>query len=168
MFFYIIIMIVGLGVLLYSSFEISVWGGLYFDRDYLCIERFRKKQKICDALSTLHNVIVSYVGLVLLFGGLIMALHHADIVFYPYLGVGLLLIGVDSLTLNIVSKLCGIDTELTSIKKQWDTQKRVSADNDHEVNMYQGAVRVSRNYLKHNVFYASAIGLASVAYVLTF
>ena len=38
----ILMILLGLSSLIYSFFEIRVWGSLYFDRDTYCVEKFRK------------------------------------------------------------------------------------------------------------------------------
>lgn len=165
MFFYVIISFIGLGISLYSFFEIGVWGGLYFDRDYLCIEKYRKPQKLCDAISTLHNAIVSYCGFVLLFVGLIM-FFHKEINFQISFLVAFMLLAIDQLVLFLVGKFSAIPKVKAAIKNQWDKQKRVSVENDHEVNMYRGAVRVCDSYLKHNLFYLTLLLITFGVYYL--
>ena len=166
MLFYIVISIIGLGISLYSFFEISVWGGLYFDRDYLCIEKYRKPQKLCDVMSALHNAVVSYSGIVLLFAGLIMALHKEAIQFRAWFIVAFLLFLVDFAALYFLGKHGDILSIKAAIKKQWDNQKKVSMENDHEVNMYRGAVRVCDTYPKQNFFYLTLLAVTFAAYCL--
>ena len=167
MFFYIIISFIGLGISLYAFFEISVWGGLYFDRDYLCIEKYRKPQKLCDAISVLHNIIVSYCGIVLLFAGVIMAFHISDVNFGIWFTVAFFLFVVDGLVL-LWAKHSDIPKVGNAIKEQWDKQKRVSLENDHEVNMYRGAIRVCVKYGIHNIFHLTLLLITYIVYCFVF
>ena len=47
----------------------------------------------------------------------------------------------------------------TSIANQWHTQKHITPENNHEVNLYRGTVRVTQQYPKHIV----AMGVCMLA-----
>lgn len=66
----ILMILLGLSTLVYSFFEIRVWGGLYFERDYHCIERFRKQNKVTDLVSCIHNIAKCAFGLAVVIAGL--------------------------------------------------------------------------------------------------
>ena len=167
MFIYAIISIIGIGISLYAFLEVSVWGGLYFDRDYYCIEKYRKLQKQCDLISAFHNVVVSYFGILIAFTGLIIALNRDDVNLNPWFIVSFVFFVIDEIILYSC-RFTEINKVKVAIKHQWDTQKRVSSENDHEVNMYRGAVRVCDSYRKHNRFFITLFLITWLLYFLKF
>ena len=52
----ILMILLGISTLIYSFFELRVWGSLYFDRDTYCIEKYRKVTKATDLVSCVHNM----------------------------------------------------------------------------------------------------------------
>lgn len=59
----ILMILLGLSMLIYSFFEIRVWGSLFFDRDTYCIEKYRKATKA-------HNITKCVFGFTLILAGL--------------------------------------------------------------------------------------------------
>ena len=146
----ILMILLGISTLVYSFFEIQVWASLYFDRDYLCIERFRALNKVTDLVSCVHNATKLVFGLVLVIAGLRRWIpaenwglaHNVALVSF-----GLLV--VDVLVLEGVTRLRGLKELRDEIKAQWRKEKVISKEHDHEVNMYRGTVRVTEQYPKH-------------------
>lgn len=146
----ILMILLGLSTLVYSFFEIRVWGGLYFERDYHCIERFRKQNKVTDLVSCIHNIAKCAFGLAVVIAGLKrwmpeenLGLAHAVL----FVSFGLLV--VDVLALEGATRMRGLKQLRSEIRNQWDKEKVVSKDHDHEVNMYRGTVRVTSDYPRH-------------------
>ena len=167
MLLYFIIFVIGLGIMSYAFFEVNAWSALYFERKYRCIERFRKPQQLCDAISTLHNLIVAYAGVAIGYAGTIMLFNKREVDLSLMLLISMIAIFVDEVVLYLVGKYSAVPDIKRKIKKQWDTQKRVSKDNDHEVNMYNGAVRITEKYTKHNIFYMALTVITWSVLILT-
>lgn len=142
-----IVALVGLSLLVYSLFEISVYGELYFDRDYYCIERFRKAQKATDLVSVLHNIAKGFFGFVLVYYAIVM-LKSLEVNPKWILLTSFSLYCMDAMVSLFVVWKYSLKNQKESIMQQWKTQKRVTADNDHEVNMYRAAVRVTKHPLQ--------------------
>lgn len=145
----ILMIIIGLPVLLFSFGEIKVWGGLYFERDYRCVERLRRTTKSTDLVSLVHNVAKGSFGLVLVVAGLRrwIPVEHLGVV-YTVLVVSVCLLAVDAALMEGVTRARGLKAVRDSLEKQWKGQKRLSPDHNHEVNLYRGTVRVTREYPK--------------------
>jgi hypothetical protein len=62
-------------------------------------------------------------------------------------------------------RLRGIRGIRDAIQAQWDAQKRVSPDNDHEVNMMRGAERVTMTYPRHVVIVGACLVLMRVFFL---
>ena len=117
----IFMILLGLSMLIYSFFEIRVYGSLYFDRDVYCIEKFRKSTKATDLVSCIHNIAKCAFGFTLIIVGLKRWMPESS---YAVVGAS---------------------------ANQWHTQKHITPENNHEVNLYRGAVRVTQQYPKHIV-----------------
>lgn len=157
--------ILGISVLVYSFFEIRVWGSLYFDRDYYCIERMRKQTKLADALSVLHNAVKLFFGITVIVTALRrwipvenQALAHMVLL----VSFGLLV--VDILALEGFTRARGLRELRDGIRQQWKKEKRISADHDHEVNLYRGTVRVTETYPKHVITMVICIGIMQLLF----
>ena len=150
MFISILMIMISLPILLFSYGEIKVWGGLYFERDYRCVERLRKTTKATDLVSLVHNVAKGTFGLALLVAGLRrwIPVEHLGIV-YSTLVISIVLLVVDAAVMEGVTRVDGLKEVRDSLEKQWKEQKRLSPDHNHEVNLYRGTVRVTREYPKH-------------------
>lgn len=146
--------------MVYALFEIGVWGDLYFDRDYYCIEKYRSPQKRCDAISVFHNLSASFFGEVVAFTGTVILTGRRDIDLSPWYLGSLSALILDALILFLAVTRSGLPAIRDSIKMQWDTQKRVSDENDHEVNMYRGAVRVCSSYPRHTLYFLTILLVA--------
>lgn len=146
----VLMILLGISTLVYSFFEIRVWGSLYFDRDYLCIERFRAQNKVTDLVSCIHNATKLVFGLVLVMAGLRrwMPVENWGLAHTAAL-VSFALLIVDVLTLEGATRLRGLRELRDEIKAQWKKEKRISKEHDHEVNMYRGTVRVTEQYPRH-------------------
>ena len=53
------------------------------------------------------------------------------------------------LALEGATRMRGLKQLRSEIRNQWDKEKVVSKDHDHEVNMYRGTVRVTSDYPRH-------------------
>lgn len=146
----ILMILLGLSMLIYSFFEIQTYGALYFDRDYYCIEKFRKSTKATDLVSCIHNIANCAFGFTLIIVGLKRWMPESS---YAVVGASLLvsfaILVLDVLVLEGVTRALRLKEIRTSIANQWHTQKHITPENNHEVNLYRGAVRVTQQYPKH-------------------
>lgn len=146
----IFMILLGLSMLIYSFFEIRVYGSLYFDRDVYCIEKFRKSTKATDLVSCIHNIAKCAFGFTLIIVGLKRWMPESS---YAVVGASLLvsfaILVLDVLVLEGVTRALRLKEIRTSIANQWHTQKHITPENNHEVNLYRGAVRVTQQYPKH-------------------
>lgn len=166
MFLNVIMLFAGLWVLVYSFCEIRVWGSLYFDRNYFCIERFRSAQKATDLLSCLHNAMLLLFGFLLVAVALRRCMPENSVGFVRgLLPLSYALLLLDALAMECTVRLRGIRGIRDAIQAQWDAQKRVSPDNDHEVNMMRGAERVTRTYPRHVVIVGASLVLMRVFFL---
>lgn len=152
MLLYAFILIVGVGISLYAFLEISVWGSLYFDRDYRCIEKYRKLQKRSDIISAIHNLFISYSGIVVVFAGVTLLFNRSDINLDWWFFIALVGLVIDRVILQLSIKKWGMLDIKNEIKNMWKKNKKASAENDHEVNMYRGAERICDKYPGNNLF----------------
>lgn len=153
----VVIQMVGVGISLKALFEIGTWSDLYFDRDNYCIEKYRQPQKRCDAISALHNLFVSFFGIVIAYTGVVTMFGRKDVDLEPWFMGSMIGFIVDGVILFITATRSNIPCIRDQIKEQWKTQKRVTDENDHEVNMYRGAVRVCDNYPRHDIYFLSVL-----------
>jgi hypothetical protein len=141
--------IFGLSFFVYSLLESSFYGQVYFDEDYHCIEKFRRPKKAADAVSFLHNMTKAYFG-ALMIAVAVMRLSGNDA---PFLGsfvlAGFALVCLDALVSEAVIRHFRMKQLRDAIWRQWKTQKHVTPENDHEVNMYRGTVRLTMKYPRH-------------------
>ncbi len=146
----ILMILIGLSMFLYSFFEISVWGSLFFDRDTYCIEKFRKTTKATDLASCMHNTTKCFFGFTLMLAGLKRWMPMADhTIVHSTLIVSIVLLILDILVVEGISQTKKLRELRSSIERQWHKEKRVSEEHDHEVNIYRATVRVTQNYPKH-------------------
>ena len=161
-FLLILMIVLGLSFFVYSLLDASVYGQLYFDEDYHCIEKFRKPKKAADAVSFLHNMTKAFFG-ALMIAVAVVRLAGKEV---PYLSnvvlVGFALVCLDALVSQVVIRHFGMKELRHGIKHQWKTQKHVTPENNHEVNMYRGAVRLTEKYPRY------IIGMALFMVVLHF
>ena len=163
MLLYLLMTIMGLSLLVYSFFETSAYGSLYFDRDYHCIEKFRKAEKAADLAACCHNVAKGYFGLVLMLLGL-ARLFQREMLLDNMMVVAFVLTCLDVLVLEVTTRKYGLKDVKESILGQWRKQKRISAEHDHEVNMYRAARRLTVTYPRHLV--AMGCGLLLIKILL--
>ena len=75
----ILMILLGISTLIYSFYELRVWGSLYFDRDIYCIEeKYRKVTKATDLVNCVHNMTKSVFGFTLIVAGLKCWMPVAD------------------------------------------------------------------------------------------
>ena len=148
MLLYVLTLIIGIGISSYAFFEIVMWGGIYFERQYICIDKFMKPQKFCDAISAIHNLFASYVGFVVVASSLIL-LFGRDVDMTVWFIIGFIVMAIDWIMLYIVRKKSDLVMIKNNILTQWHTQKKISDIQNHEVNMYRGCVRVTEKYPKN-------------------
>lgn len=149
--FYLILFFIGGFIFVTSMFNSGSYGALVFDRNYFCPEKYRKVQKATDIISIVHNVAV------MAFGAFVMAFsilhvtvlkgseYNVNLVHSLY-RISLILMVVDfviSIYLNYKHKMANVRDEIWN---QWETQKVVTKDNDHEVNLYRGCKRITNTY----------------------
>ena len=146
----IIIILLGISTLIYSFFEIRVWGSLYFDRDTFCIEKYRKMTKTTDLVSCMHNITKCVFGITLVIAGLRRWIPESnnDMVNTIVVTSYALLI-LDVIIVEGSTRTRKLRDLRSSIEKQWRKEKRVTPEHDHEVNLYRGTVRVTQKYPKH-------------------
>ena len=146
----ILMILLGLSTVLYSFFEIQTWGSLYFARDYYCIERLRRQTKLTDLVSCVHNVAKCAFGIVLLVAGLKRWIPEGNWgLVNMLLVVSFFLLVADVLVLEGATRVKSLRELRLSIEKQWHAEKRFGPEHDHEVNLYRGTVRVTKDYPKH-------------------
>lgn len=146
----ILMILLGLSSLIYSFFEIRVWGSLYFDRDTYCVEKFRKDTKATDLISCMHNMTKCVFGFTLIVAGLKRWMPVSSLgLVYTLLIICFALLVLDILVIEGSTRARKLRELRSSIEQQWNTEKRISPEHDHEVNLYRGAVRVTRKYPKH-------------------
>ena len=147
MFLNILLILLGVSTLMCSFFEARVWGCLYLDREAICIGKYLKTTKATDLVSCVHNVIKCAFGLILILAGLKpwMPESSAGMV-HAAMVVCFAMLVLDILAMEGSARLFRLKELRSSIERQWSTEKRVSAEHDHEVNAYRGAVRVTHRY----------------------
>lgn len=146
----ILMILLGLSMLIYSFFEIRVWGSLYFDRDTYCIEKYRKATKATDLVSCMHNITKCVFGLTLILAGLKRWMPVSNIgVAYTALLVSFALLILDVIVVEGTTQRRKFRELRSSIEQMWGKERRVTPEHDHEVNLYRGTVRVTQQYPKH-------------------
>lgn len=161
----ILMILIGIYISLYSFFEIRVWSSLYFDRDYLCIEKFRKATKTTDLVSCMHNLTSFIFGFTMIVAGMKRWIPESNSrLAYIFLIVCFALLVLDVLVVEVATRARGLKQVCEAIKTQWKTQKHVTPENNHEVNAYRGCVRVTQKYPKHIM----AMGVGMVFMLLFF
>ena len=162
----ILMILLGLSTIIYSFFEIRVWGSLYFARDYYCIERLRRQTKLTDLVSCVHNVAKCAFGIVLLVAGLKRWIPEENWGLVQMLVVvSFALMVVDVLVLEGTTRAKGLRELRVSIQDQWHKEKRIGPEHDHEVNLYRGTVRVTQDYPKH-IIVMGACMIVIMAFIL--
>ena len=159
----ILIALLGISLLFYSLLESRVYGSLYFDRDHYCIERFRRAQKATDIASCCHNVAKGCFGFLLVAIGL-TRFAARDVNLDGIFLMGFSLSCLDALVLELTTRCYHLKETREAIMQQWKSQKRVTAENDHEVNMYRAARRLTVTYPRHLV--AMGCGLLIIKLLL--
>jgi hypothetical protein len=71
---------------------------------------------------------------------------------------------VDILALEGFTRARGLRELRDGIRQQWKKEKRISADHDHEVNLYRGTVRVTETYPKHVITMVICIGIMQLLF----
>ena len=159
----ILMILLGLSMLIYSFFEIRIYGSLFFDRDIYCIEKFRKTTKATDLVSGMHHLAKCTFGFSLIVIGLKRWMPESG---YAAAGTSLLIsfaaLVLDVLILETVTRTRGLKGIRTAIENQWRKQKHFTPEHDHEVNLYRGTVRVTQQYPRHIVAMAAAMLVLSV------
>ena len=146
----ILMVLLGLSTLIYSYFEIRVWGSLYFDRDTYCIEKFRKATKATDLVSCLHNMTKCVFGVTLIvvgFNRLIPITNTGTA--NTALIVSYVTLVLDMVVVELLIHFSRLSELRSSIERQWHIEKHINQDHDHEVNLYRGIVRVTQRYPRH-------------------
>jgi len=159
----ILMILLGLSMIVHSFFEIRVYVSLYSDRDYHCIEKFRKSTKATDLVSLMHNISKFAFGFAMIVIGLRRWMPESSFaVVRASLLVSFAVLAIDVLVLEGVTRAHGLNGIRTAIENQWRKQKHVTPENDHEVNLYRGTVRVTQQYPKHIV----AMGVCMIVLLL--
>lgn len=162
----ILMILLGLSTMIYSFFEIRVWGSLYFARDYHCIERLRKQTKLTDLVSCMHNVAKCMFGIVLLVAGLKRWIPEENWGLVQMLViVSFALMVVDVLMLEGTTRAKSLRELRVSIQDQWHKEKRFGPEHDHEVNLYRGTVRVTQDYPKHIIVMGVCMILLQIFFI---
>lgn len=152
------IILLGSFIFLYSFFEVRVWGSLFFDRDVYCIEKYRKLTKETDLVSCFHNITQCIFGFTLLLIGMRRWINQSSIGFVnTMLIVSFVFIVLDILIMEGASRVRHLRELRLSIEQQWKSEKRITPEHDHEVNLYRGLVRVTQKYPKYII--AMGIGM---------
>lgn len=157
---YAILALTGIIMTIDALGDLNCYGSLFFMRNYYCIERFRKAQKATDVVSCVHNAAKCLFAFLALSGG-VGGMLHRDLPLDGIWIAGAVLLLVDAAVAILITRAYHLREERDAIQAQWDRQKRVSKDNDHEVNMYRGATRVLSAYPK--TMAAMAAGLILMA-----
>ena len=145
----ILTFLVGLSTLVYSCFEIHVWGGLYFDRDSYCIEKFRKITKATDLVSCMHNITRCVFGFTMMLAGMRRWMPETSLgLVYSTLTVCFAFLVLDILVVEGSTRACKLRELRFAIQQQWRVEKHISPEHNHEVNLYRGTVRVTQQYPK--------------------
>lgn len=146
----ILMILLGLSMLIYSLFEVRVWGSLYLERDTYCIEKFRKTTKITDLISCLHNTTKCVFGFTLIVVDLKrwMSVPNTGIANIALIICFVMLV-LDMLVGELLTQARGLRELRSSIERQWHNEKRITQEHDHEVNLYRGIVRVTQRYPRH-------------------
>ena len=142
--------LLGVSTIVYSFFEIRVWGSLYFARDYHCIERLRRQTKLTDFVSCVHNAAKCMFGIVLLYVGMKRWIPEENwgVVQMIFIASFALMV-IDALVLEGSARAGKLRELRVSIHDQWQAEKFFGPEHDHEVNLYRGTVRVTQDYPKH-------------------
>lgn len=162
----ILMIVLGLSTFIYSLFEIRVWGSLYFDRDTYCIEKFRKDTKTTDLVSCMHNMTKCVFGFTLMAAGLKRWMPVASLgSAYTLLIVCFALLVLDILVVEGYTRARKLRELRSSIEQQWNTEKRISPEHDHEVNLYRGTVRVTQKYPKHIIAMGAGMFFLQIIFI---
>lgn len=159
----ILMILLGISTLIYSFFELRVWGSLYFDRDTYCIEKYRKVTKATDLVSCVHNMTKSVFGFTLIVAGLKCWMPVANMkLAYAALIVCFALLVLDVLVVEGFTRARKLRELRSSIEQKWSKEKRVTPEHDHEVNLYRGTVRVTQQYPKHIIAMGACMIVLSI------
>ena len=148
---YYFLIVLGIFVFLYSIIEASIYSSLYFDRAIYCPEKFVIKEKASDIVSIIHYLVLVVFGVSCFLTGYNF-IHAVD---YNILkNIVLICCGfsvVDVLLMFFVDKKYEIKKTAENIQTQWKTQKKITDEHNHEVNMYRAAKRFEK-YKKQSVY----------------
>ena len=141
----VLIILLGLSLLIYSLCEINVYVSLYFDRDVYSIEAFRKAEKAGDAAACLHNLAKAGFGLLLLLTGA-GRLVQQDLPLGGVFVAVFVLTCLDALLLEVTIRRFRLKESMAAIQAQWRREKRISANHNHEVDMFRSARALTQKY----------------------
>lgn len=162
----ILMIFLGLSTMVYSFFEIRVWGSLYFARDYHCIERLRKQTKLTDLVSCTHNIAKCVFGVVMVVAGLRRWIPEENWgLVQMLLVVNFALMVVDVLVLEGATRIKSLRELRASIEEKWHKEKRFGPEHDHEVNLYRGTVRVTKEYPKHIIIMGACMIILKIFFI---
>ena len=161
---FFIFALIGFAVFVWSLLELRVYGSLYFDRDHYCIEKYRKVQKATDAVSFLHNGALCYMGFLMMATPL-SRLFGTALPTRMLITAAFAALCLDALVIVAAIRRYQLADVRNSIKTQWKTQKHVTKDINHEVNMYRASVRLTIKYPRE-IAWTSAGLLAVIAMTL--
>lgn len=139
----------------YAACEVYSFSELYFARDYYCVEKFRKKQKVTDLLGIFYNffVMIFTIFFIILIGEVFGNKYYIYEDFnYKFYWATLILGVLTAFVLEFFKKKYSLVEEKENIHAQWDKEKVFNKEHDQEVNLYRGCKNVTESYTKGMIF----------------
>jgi len=149
-----ILFLIGGVIFVSSMFNCATYGTLFFDRNYFCIEKFRTVQKATDLISIIHWLACMMFAAFLIFytvNNYKFNIENNNLiinVFWCSFGA----VALDMIVSGLLITKHKMTTVRDDIMHQWKTQKHITKENNHEVNLYNGCKRVTVDYPKQTLF----------------
>ena len=154
-----ILFLIGGVIFISSMFNCGTYSALFFDRDYYCIEKFRTVQKATDLIGIIHWLACMMFAAFLMFytvNNYKFNIENNNLiinVFWCSFGAVVL----DMLVSGLLITKHKMTTVRDDIMHQWKTQKHITKENNHEVNLYNGCKHVTVDYPKQTLFIVIAL-----------
>lgn len=148
MFFYFVILVIGIFIFFYSLFETYTWSCLYFDRNYYCSDKYRRLQKLTDLMSIYHNLVMMMFGIFIIIYGIqnltsISDIDDVNTFFYRWI---ILTCFFDNIFLIFLSIKYNLKDIIYGIETKWKKEKKFTKEHNDEVNLYKGCKRIFKIY----------------------
>ena len=150
-----ILFLIGGVIFISSMFNCGTYGALFFDRNYYCIEKFREIQKATDLIGIIHWFTCMMFAAFLMFytvNNFKYNVENNDFVLNMFWFTCMVFAALDMLVSGLLITKHKMTTVRDDIMHQWKTQKHITKENNHEVNLYNGCKHVTVDYPKQTSF----------------